>query len=149
MNIAFLLTPKSDVSFLYDDNTLRQCIERMKIDPHSAVPVISREGRYITTISEGDVLRWLIRRAEETKEGISFKDLEEVYVRELRHKDKNPPSLITAEPEDVVFRAMEQNFIPVVDDWGSFIGIVTRRDILKYLATSQDKLKSLDHWDPF
>ena len=141
MNIAFLLTPKSDVSFLYDDNTLRQCIERMKIEPHTAVPVINREGRYITTISEGDVLRWLIRKAEETKGDVSFRDLEEVYVRELRHKDKNPPSLITAEPEDLVFRAMEQNFIPVVDDWGSFIGIVTRRDILKYLATSQDKMQ--------
>ncbi|MBQ4506928.1 MAG: CBS domain-containing protein [Firmicutes bacterium] len=141
MNIAFLLTPKSDVSFLYDDNTLRQCIERMKIDPHTAVPVINREGRYITTISEGDVLRWLIRKSEETKGDISFRDLEGVFVRELRHKDKNPPCLITEEPEDLVFRAMEQNFIPVVDDWGSFIGIVTRRDILKYLATSQDKMQ--------
>ena len=27
---------------------------------------------------------------------------------------------------------MNQNFIPVVDDFDSFIGIVTRKDILSY-----------------
>ena len=30
--------------------------------------------------------------------------------------------------------AMNQNFIPVIDDLDKFIGIVTRRDIIGYLA---------------
>ena len=29
---------------------------------------------------------------------------------------------------------MNQNFIPVIDDLDKFIGIVTRRDIIGYLA---------------
>ena len=66
---------------------------------------------------------------------ISIYDMEKILVKDIAHADKNPPCLITAEPEDLVFRAMEQNFIPVVDDWGSFIGIITRKSILrKYIS---------------
>ena len=34
--------------------------------------------------------------------------------------------------EDMIGRAMEQNFVPVVDDQENFIGIITRRDIISY-----------------
>lgn len=34
--------------------------------------------------------------------------------------------------EDLIGRAMEQNFVPVIDDEGHFIGIITRRDIIEY-----------------
>ena len=34
--------------------------------------------------------------------------------------------------EDLLSVAAEQNFVPVVDDKGAFIGIVTRSSILKY-----------------
>ena len=33
-------------------------------------------------------------------------------------------------------RAVQQNFVPVVDDWGTFIGIVTRQDIIRYFIDS-------------
>ena len=56
MNILFFLTPKSDVAFLYDDETLRQALEKMEYHKYSAVPVISRSGKYIGTITEGDML---------------------------------------------------------------------------------------------
>ena len=60
MNILFFLTPKSDVAFLYDDETLRQALEKMEYHKYSAVPVISRSGKYIGTITEGDML-WGIK----------------------------------------------------------------------------------------
>ncbi len=135
MNIAFLLTPKSDLTYLYDDQTLRQVVEKLRKGSYSAVPVISKDGSYISTLSEGDVLRFLLDESEKTGRGIDLRDMEDYSVKSALSEDKNPPCLITAEPEDLVFRAMEQNFIPVVDDGGSFIGIVTRRDILRYLAT--------------
>ena len=34
--------------------------------------------------------------------------------------------------EDLIDRALNQNFVPVVDDRGFFIGMVTRKDIIKY-----------------
>ena len=46
--------------------------------------------------------------------------------------------------EDLVKRAMEQNFVPVEDDQHFFIGIVTRRDIIGYLS---DKIKGCEKND--
>ena len=36
--------------------------------------------------------------------------------------------------EDLLENITNQNFVPVVDDNGIFIGIVTRKDVLLYLA---------------
>ena len=43
--------------------------------------------------------------------------------------------------EDLIGKAMEQNFVPVVDDQGHFIGIITRRDIIGYCY---DKMKECE-----
>ena len=32
--------------------------------------------------------------------------------------------------DELLHRAVNQNFVPVVDDLGTFIGIVTRQDII-------------------
>ena len=37
-----------------------------------------------------------------------------------------------ANMEDLMLRAMNQNFVPVIDDQENFIGIVTRKDIIGY-----------------
>ena len=39
---------------------------------------------------------------------------------------------MTATVEELVLLAMNQNFVPVIDDRKVFIGIVTRSDILQY-----------------
>ena len=39
---------------------------------------------------------------------------------------------MNASLEDLFLMAQNQHFVPVTDDLGSFIGIVTRRDILQY-----------------
>ena len=36
----------------------------------------------------------------------------------------------------IVMDIMERNFAPVVDDRNKFVGIVTRRDVLRYLSDS-------------
>ena len=55
MNILFFLTPKSEVAYLYDDQTLRQALEIMEHHRYTAIPMISRLGKYIGTITEGDL----------------------------------------------------------------------------------------------
>ena len=137
MNIASLLTPKADVEFVYDDFSLRQCIEKITFHGYSAIPVLKRDGRYVTTLSQSDLLTFIYKKAQGMEDqSMSLKALEGIPLSALNLKDKNPPCAINTEPEDVVFMAMEQNFIPVVDDYGTFIGIVRRKDILVYLATS-------------
>ncbi|HJA71133.1 MAG TPA: CBS domain-containing protein, partial [Candidatus Lachnoclostridium stercoravium] len=42
------------------------------------------------------------------------------------------PVRADARMEDMIDRALDQNFIPVVDDQKNFIGIIKRKDIIKY-----------------
>ena len=37
-----------------------------------------------------------------------------------------------AKIQDLILKATNQNFVPVVDDEGMFIGIVTRKEIINY-----------------
>ena len=126
MNIAFLLTPKSKVAYIYEDNTLRQALEKLRHHGYSAIPVLTREGGYAGTLSEGDFL-WTMLQVG----GASLADCEDIRVCDIKKSDRNPAVHITADTGELINRALEQNFIPVVDDRGAFMGIVTRRAIIE------------------
>ena len=65
MNILFFLTPKSEVAYVYDTDTVRQVLEKMENQRYSAIPVISKEdGSYIGTLTEGDLL-WYIKEQDD------------------------------------------------------------------------------------
>ena len=134
MNIAYFLLPKSRVAYLYDDYTVRQGLEKMRYHGYSAIPVISREGKYVGTITEGDFLWCILCGRESHMVARSLKDLEKMQVRDLLCADYDPPVGITVSMEELMNSAMNHNFVPVVDDLGNFTGIVTRKDILRYYA---------------
>ena len=135
MNILFFLKPKSELAFVYDYHTLRQAMEIMEYHKYSSIPVINKEGRYIGTITEGDVL-WGLKSL-----GIlNLKDAENVAVTKLPRRQDYKPVRADSKMEDLIVRAMEQNYVPVVDDQDNFIGIVTRKDIIGYCY---EKIKNL------
>ena len=49
MNILFFLTPKSEVAYVREDDTLRQAVEKMEYHGYAAVPLLSVDGRDIGT----------------------------------------------------------------------------------------------------
>ena len=132
MNIAYFLLPKGRVAYLYDDNTFRQGLEKMRHHGYTAIPVISRDGQYVGTVSEGDFL-WRLLEGDGARK-CTMKDLEQLQVRDILRGNSYPPVRITVTMDELLDSAMNQNFIPVVDDVGSFIGIVTRKDIIRYFA---------------
>ena len=132
MNIAYFLLPKGRVAYLYDDYTFRQGLEKMRHHGYTAIPVISRNGQYIGTISEGDFLWRLL--AEDEERQCTMKDLEQLQIWDILQENSYPSVRITVTMEQLLDSAMNQNFIPVVDDIGNFIGIVTRKDIIRYFA---------------
>lgn len=139
MNIAYFLLPKNRAAFLYDDCTFRQGLEKMRHHGYKVIPVIARDGRYIGTVSEGDFL-WRLLNAESDSPIFerTMRDLEHLPVREILRPDGYPSVGITASMEELLTSAMNQNFIPVVDDAGIFIGLVTRKEIIRYLAEKAD-----------
>lgn len=140
MNIAYFLLPKNRVAFLYDDCTFRQGLEKMRHHGYTAIPVITREGRYVGTVSEGDFLWKLLAAENAPLMERTMRDLESMSVRDILRTDNYPSVGITVTMEDLLTNAMNQNFIPVVDDAGSFIGIVTRKDIIRYFAEKEAAL---------
>ncbi len=127
MNIAFLLTPKSEVIYLHHDCTMRQAMEKMEYHRYSAVPLVDEKGRYAGTITEGDLL-WKLKNTP----GLSFEGTENIMLQEVPKQMRNEPVLIETRVQDLLFLAMGQNFVPVVDDSDTFIGIVRRREIIEY-----------------
>ncbi len=127
MNVLFFLKPKVDLAYMDDKLTLRQAIEKMKHYGFSAVPVIDAEGKYVGTLSEGDLLREVLKH-----DSIKDKSTKGIRVRDIIGGRENKPVNINAAIDDLFLRATEQNFIPVTDDRDIFIGIVTRSDVLKY-----------------
>lgn len=136
MNVAFFLKPKNEVAFLYDSYSVRQGLEKLCYHGYTSIPVLDDDGKYLTSISEGDFL-WHIIQGENTEcLPVNIKDWEKYTVADIMKPDKNPPVTITATMEEMIAKAMDQNYIPVVDDRGFFIGIITRRDIIKYFSSN-------------
>ena len=138
MNIAYFLLPKSRVAYLYDDYTFRQGLEKMRHHGYTAIPVITRDGRYAGTVSEGDSSGSFYNEVPEERKVCSMKDLEQPEDPGYSAKGYLSPVRITVSMEGMLNSAMNQNFIPVVDDLGNFNGIVTRKDIIRYFAEQKD-----------
>ena len=138
MHIAFFLTLKKDVAYLYDDYTIRQSLEKMKFHGYSSIPVISRTGEYVSTVTEGDFLWYMLDQSVlEEDGGVSIYDAEDLRLRDILRKNRVTAVRITATMDELYELAMNQNFVPVTDDEGIFIGIVTRKNIIKYFVASR------------
>lgn len=137
MNVITLLTPKAQVAYLYDDYTIRQGLEKMRSKGYTALPVLSRAGAYVGTVNEGDFLWAMLRR-----EGCSLQDLERESLDSILRFGFNPAVSVRVTMEELLEQSTQQNFVPVVDDRGAFVGIVTRKSILRKLALPNIKTET-------
>ncbi|MBQ0001765.1 MAG: CBS domain-containing protein [Clostridiales bacterium] len=134
MNILFFLTPKSEVAYIYEDETLRQTLEKMEHRKFSCIPLLTKDGRYAGTISEGDLL-WGIKRMQIS----DLREMEDVSILAIPRRASYKAVKASASMESLLDCAINQNFVPVVDDSGSFIGIITRKAIIKYCYKEMKK----------
>ena len=128
-NILFFLMPKAMCSFVYDDYTVRQALEKMEVAGYAALPILNKHGEYRGTLTEGDLL-WALKN-------LCYMDMRQAEARrimEISRRKDHVPVKVTANMHDLVQRASSQNFVPVVDDKDAFIGIITRSAIIKYCA---------------
>lgn len=127
MNVFKLITPKSSVAYVEDSCTIRQALEKMRHHGYTALPVIDADGKYVGTVNEGDFLWDIVSRNES-----DLKSQEKRSIRDVIRPDWNPPIDITASPEELLQRVQAQNFLPVIDARGVFVGIITRGKIIKH-----------------
>ena len=126
-NILFFLTPKAMCSFLYDDFTIRQALEKMESAGYTTLPVLNKRGEYCGALTEGDLL-WALKSMCH----MDIREAETHRITEISRRKEYHPVRVTTSMRDLVARASSQNFVPVVDDKDAFIGIVPRSAIIKY-----------------
>lgn len=126
MNILFFLTPKQDVAYIYDDFTLRQALEKMEHHRYSSIPILNRKGEYVGTMTEGDLL-WGVKN-----QNLKLENAEDIPIHAIPRKRDYKPVSVNTQMDELVAAAMTQNFVPVLDDKKSFIGLVKRNAIIQY-----------------
>lgn len=137
MNIFEYFTPKSETYFLTNDMTIRQALEKFDYHKFSIVPILDEDGKYITTVSEGDILRFVKNKANfdiQIAEHVSIMDIEKY--RPYKACTHNVSM-------DEVFKlALDQNFVPIVDDRNLYIGIVKRKSVMLYLLKENEGMSN-------
>ncbi|MFC5407489.1 CBS domain-containing protein [Cohnella soli] len=127
MEIKSFLLPKEKVSYLTTSASMKEAIGQLEACQYTAIPVIDDEGKYIGTLSEGDLL-WKLKRTP----GLGFDNMDEVLVSDIQKRIYNECVAVDAHMEDMLTLAADQNFVPVVDGNRVFLGIIRRRDIIEY-----------------
>lgn len=133
MNMLQLLTPKCDVKVLYSHYSVRRALEVLGRCGYSAIPVISRYGDYVGCVCEGDFLWQIVREGD-----IHMRDEEEHSIISIMRKNYYKYVKVSASLDELMECMVNQNFAPIVDDRNKFIGIITRRDIIKYLLSKEE-----------
>jgi CBS-domain-containing membrane protein len=137
MQIAFFLTPKIEVAWVPTTCTVRQAIERMENHSYTAVPVLTPEGRYHSTLTEGDLL-WFLKKHPHVR----FEDTEHFPLTEVIRRMILRPLDVDRDIEELLNLVIDQNFVPIKDSRGFFIGIVRRHSVLAYF---RNKMSSSLH----
>lgn len=131
MNIAYFLTPKANVVYLKSTSNMRQAMEKMEYHRYSAIPVISDDNKYVGTLTEGDLL-WKMKNTPD----LNFNNTNRIMLSEVPMHQKNAPVNIYCKIDNLITKAINQNFVPVVDDQDCFIGIIKRSSIINYCYES-------------
>lgn len=146
MNIIFLIKPKCDTAYLYQDDSIRQGLEKMHYHRYTAIPVIDHEGKYCGTITEGDFLWHILDKPSNAKTlTCNIRTTECETVSGLIRPNFNPAVNIYETMEQLLQRVMDQNFVPVIDDRGVFVGIITRKDVIRYFVEKDVPEKNAAH----
>ena len=125
MNIARIMIPKVSTVFLHEKDTVRQGLERFMVHGYTAIPVLNEQEQYIGSVTEGDFLRHLLKEQEQYRIG------------SIVRRDFCPALPIDAEFQKVVAATLNQNFVPIVDGRGVLCGILTRKNMIEYLAENR------------
>ncbi|MBO5527871.1 MAG: CBS domain-containing protein [Bacilli bacterium] len=132
MKAKELATPVKRVEYLYSDFTIGDAVKKMEKCHYTMIPVIERNSaRYLYSVTSGDILHRIITGG----------DLKNVLVDPLSTVRIERLTLSCNEDVDVteLFElAVNQNYIPLVDNNGTFKGILTRRAILNFLIPTKE-----------
>lgn len=138
MNVLFLLTPKKNVLFLTLNMTVEIALDLLKNVRYSSVPLLDEEGHYVGTITEGDLL-WHLENSQDKTTARNMK------LQMIKRYRDYIVARIDASLDDLFIVAINQNYIPITDDRGFFIGLITRKGIISHYNTLLKEYKGIKY----
>lgn len=135
MNVLGMLRPKYLLTYLEKDDLLSDGLQILQNSGYSAVPVIDEQGAYVGSVSEGDFLKAILERGVDA---ITY-----LHIRDIVKHGWNAAVKDDVSVDVLLQRALDQNFVPMVDDRGCFIGIITRKEIIKSML--DDKVENMEY----
>lgn len=132
-SVLTFLTPKMNTFYLNDESTIRQVLEKFDYYKFSVVPLINQNGEFVSTISEGDILRFI-----KNNHNFNILTAESTKINEIEKYRPYKALPISTDIKDIIKLSLEQNFIPIVDDRNMYIGIIKRKSIIDLLINIDD-----------
>ena len=108
-----------------DDQNIYEALKTLLKHKMSGAPVVNADGELVGMLSEKDCLKMFVRGAFENDHQVGKN------VSEYMQK-----TLVTCGPQDGVFKVADMFFqntfrrLPVLDENGKMVGLITRRDVL-------------------
>lgn len=118
------LIPESEIAIFIDTHNADHVMLLLAHNGYSRVPVITKDKTYIGTISISDIMSYQESHflteweMSQTDVGVMVNDIIEVV-----RTDSN----LT----EIMHKLVDYPFLPVVDEGNLFVGIITRKSILK------------------
>lgn len=122
-----LVISADKVASVRTENNLLHALTLLSSLGYSSVPVLDMEGRYKGQITLALIISGI--------KAIPTYDWESLQTRQVSEVMDDKPGVVTerAELEDVLHQLVQNNYVSVVDDKGMFVGIVTRKGLLRRL----------------
>lgn len=139
--------------YIIEGDTVRDAVNAMRRNDTNGVPIVDRSRRIVGFVSDGDVLKYLMRQSGRYSDGMNFFMMIEDHdlqtrlhsLLDLNAMDIATLKVVTVEasddPEDV-FKTLSQKRIkkvPVVSN-GKYVGCLSRRNIMNALARLEESL---------
>ncbi|MGT2750799.1 cyclic-di-AMP-binding protein CbpB [Streptococcus orisasini] len=120
------LTPAEELAIFIDTHNTAHVMLLLANNGFSRVPVITKDKKYIGTISMSDIIRYQ-QENDIDDEKLAMLDIS--YMTNGSYATVGPNADLT----EVMHKLVDANFLPVVEADGTFLGIITRKVILKAL----------------
>lgn len=118
------LIPAEDLAIFINTHNADHVMLLLVSNGFSRVPVITREKKYVGTISISDIMTYQAKRQ------LTDWEMRQTDIGEMVNTKIETIS-INASLTEIMHKLVDYPFLPVVDQSDCFVGIITRKSILK------------------
>ena len=133
MKIPFFLIPKAETAYVMESDTIRQALEKMEYYKYTCLSVLGDDGKYKYSLSSNDFLHYMKVNPKTT-----FYDTQSVYLSEIEPTIEVKPIDINDDIENLIQTFTVQDYTPVIDGSGIYIGEVSATDVIDYILGKFD-----------